>query len=88
MTKKNNYYPLTRVWDEYVVDYVREPDRIRYEIKKGNKMPIIVVCDLNDNVKVVSKTTDSADEDKNLYLSLKRFKGKIAWNRRFNFNNE
>ncbi len=88
MTKKNNYYPLTRVWDEYVVDYVREPDRIRYEIKKGDKMPIIVVCDLNDNVKYVSKTTDSVDEDKSLYLSLKRFKGKIAWNRRFNSNIE
>lgn len=88
MTKKNNYYPLTRVWDEYTVAYLGEPDRNRYEISKDGRLPIIVVCDLNDNVKVVSKTVDCKDEDKNLYLSLKRFKGKIAWNRHFNSNKE
>lgn len=43
----------------------------------------IVVCNLTDDVKAVAKTLDAKEEDNKLYLSLKRHKGKIAWDRHF-----
>lgn len=84
MNQKNNYYPLTRVWEEYNVVFTREyTDKKRYEILKWELIPIVVECNLNDDVKSVSKTTAASEEDNKLYLSLKRHKGKIAWDRHF-----
>lgn len=83
MNQKNNYYPLTRVWEEYKIHYLREPDRKRYEIFKWADLVAIVVCNLTDDVKAVAKTLDAKEEDNKLYLSLKRHKGKIAWDRHF-----
>lgn len=84
MNQKNNYYPLTRVWEEYNVVFAREyTDKKRYEILRWELIPIVVECNLNDDVKSVSKTIAASEEDNKLYRSLKRHKGKIAWDRHF-----
>lgn len=44
---------------------------------------VIVVCNLTDDVKAVAKTLDAKEGGNKLYLSLKRHKGKIAWDRHF-----
>ena len=73
--KTNEYYPFTRIsypvfytplekwWAEYVID-----------MEVGD---ITIICNAHNNV-VSVKVNGDKDQDKNLYLSLKRFKWKIA----------
>ena len=78
--KTNNYYPLT--WVDYPVLY-KELDNgtIQYVIDM-EVANITIICNKMGGIISVERNGDK-DQDKWLYLSLKRFKWKIAWKNHF-----
>lgn len=67
------YTPLEKGWAEYVIDM---------EVAS-----IKIICNKNNDVLSVKLDWDK-DQDKSLYLSLKRFKWKIAWKYHFTLNED
>lgn len=83
MSNKNEYYPLTRLGkDVTVVYWPLESTGVQYELYKEWQV-IVILCNDKYGIVSVNKWKDFRDDCNSLYLSLKRFKGKIAWETHF-----
>ena len=78
--KTNNYYPITRV--DYPVYYTPIDKWGAEYVIDMEVASIKIICNNRNDVLSVTLEWDK-DQDKELYLSLKRHKWKIAWKYRF-----
>lgn len=81
--KTNNYYPITRV--DYPVYYTPIDKWGAEYVIDMEVASIKIICNNRNDVLSVTLEWDK-DQDKELYLSLKRHKWKIAWKYRFTLN--
>lgn len=83
MSNKNEYYPLPRLGKDVTVAYQPIEDvGVQYELFKEWQV-IVVLCNNKYGIISVNKWENYRDDCNSLYLSLKRFKGKIAWETHF-----
>lgn len=78
---KNNYYPYTWVKD-YAVYYTPQEKWGAGYVIDMEVASIFVVCNARNDVLSVKVVWDK-NQAKRLYLSLKRYKWKIAWKYHF-----
>lgn len=81
---KNEYYPLSRLGKDIAVTYFRWDNNIMYELIDDG-IVIVVITDFKYHIVDVKKGSDYKERNSKLYLSLRRFKGKIARENHFTY---
>jgi hypothetical protein len=80
MLREKNYYPLTRI--NYPVTYTPLENWWAKYVICMEVAEIEIICNVRNDIQSIEVKWDK-EYDKTLYLSLKRFKGKIAWKHHF-----
>lgn len=83
--KTNEYYPITRI--AYPINYIPLEKGGEKYVVDMEVAAITIICNRRNDVISVVLEGDK-NYDKAQYLSLKRFKGKIAWKYHFIPNEE